>query len=304
MIFFEIRSDVDQYVSLPDFWLEFMQIMGFVDMVYAHDAPNSTTPWPTMRELISNNKRFILFQHNGPNCTETPLECPNELHYYHDWISDNSERIFMRPEEIENRTDSCNVQTWNITEYPNTFVGLRNFVTPIDFKEAGKTNAIWDAERLNKYYAAQDYVESCAEILETNINFIQNDWWGEGDVLRMTQDYNTARALGESWIAPTPSPTVNPEVTDAPTTFPTWYPTFTKATPNPTVSNHPSTTPTNYPTVPYDPCRNKTEIVQGANKTTRIASGASLLPRAIIGSSLRTYSISTTRLSRVRAKTY
>jgi hypothetical protein len=160
----------------------------------------------------------------------------------------------MQPNEIENRTDSCMVQRRNMTEYANTFVGLRNFVTPKSLEEVGKVNAIWDAERLNKYYAAQDYVESCAEILETNINFIQNDWWGVGDVLRMTQDYNTARALGDSWIAPTPSPTVNPEVTEVPTTFPTWYPTFTKATPNPTVSNQPSTTPTDYPTGPYDPC--------------------------------------------------
>ena len=61
MIFFEIRSDVDQYVSLPEFWLELVQIMGFVDMVYTHDAPNSTTPWPTMRELIRNNKVSLAY---------------------------------------------------------------------------------------------------------------------------------------------------------------------------------------------------------------------------------------------------
>jgi hypothetical protein len=66
ILFFEIRSDVDQYVDLLDFWLELMQIMGFVEMVYVHDAPNSTTPWPTLRELISNNKVSL-------TCTGVPL---------------------------------------------------------------------------------------------------------------------------------------------------------------------------------------------------------------------------------------
>jgi hypothetical protein len=139
-------------------------------------------------------------------------------------------------------------------EYRNTFVGLRNFVSPKNLDEVDRVNAIRDATRLNRYYASQDYVESCAEILDTEINFILNDWWGVGDVLRMTQDYNTARGLGESWIAPTPSPTVDLDITDLPTEGPTFYPTFTKATPAPTVSQQPSTTPTDYPTGPYDPC--------------------------------------------------
>ena len=167
-------------------------------------------------------QKLIMFHYNGPNCTETPLECPSKFHYYNDWISDNYDREFLEPHEIENRTDSCNVKRPNIMKYNNTFVGLRNFVTPYSFKEVGKIAAINDQKRLNKYYAAQDYVESCAEILETDINFIMDDWWGVGDMLRMTQDYNMARALGEKWVAPTPSPTEALDATEPPTEIPTW----------------------------------------------------------------------------------
>jgi hypothetical protein len=56
IFFFEMRSDVDLFVDLQDFWFLLAQVMGFVEMVYVHDTPDSETPWPTLRELISNNE--------------------------------------------------------------------------------------------------------------------------------------------------------------------------------------------------------------------------------------------------------
>lgn len=56
LLFFEIRNDVGENIYLPDLWLELMQVMGLPQMVYVHDAPNSTTPWPTLREMISMDK--------------------------------------------------------------------------------------------------------------------------------------------------------------------------------------------------------------------------------------------------------
>ncbi len=56
ILFFNIRNDVGENVHLPNLWLEMMQVMGLVEMVYVHDAPNSKTPWPTLREMIDMNK--------------------------------------------------------------------------------------------------------------------------------------------------------------------------------------------------------------------------------------------------------
>ena len=46
---FEITDDVDQPVNMQDFYFLFVQIRGFIDMMYVHDGPGS--PWPTLREL-------------------------------------------------------------------------------------------------------------------------------------------------------------------------------------------------------------------------------------------------------------
>lgn len=195
-----------------------------------------------------------MFHHNGPNCTETPDDCPNAMHYYEDWISDNNNNMFMDPFEIENRTNSCKVNRSDIMEYKNTFVGLRNFVSPFALKELDKVNAIRNAERLQEYYATESYVEACEDIFGRKINFITDDWWGVGNVLRMTQDYNTGRVLGEKWVAPTPSPSEDPNEDEAPTAYPTFFPTYALATPSPTKSMKPSTTPSDSPSGPYDPC--------------------------------------------------
>lgn len=195
-----------------------------------------------------------MFHHNGPNCTETPQDCPNALHYYEDWVSDNNDHVFIDPFEIENRTNSCEVNRSGIMEYTNTFVGLRNFVSPFDLKERDKINAIRSAERLQEYYAAERYIEACEDIFGRKINFLTDDWWGVGDVLRMTQDYNTRRVLGENWVAPTNSPSEDPNGDELTTEYPTFFPTFGLATPAPTKSMQPSVTPSGSPSGPYDPC--------------------------------------------------
>ena len=55
---FEITSDVDQPVELQSFYYILLQVMGLIQMVYKHDAPNSTNPWPTLRDLTdpANNQ--------------------------------------------------------------------------------------------------------------------------------------------------------------------------------------------------------------------------------------------------------
>ena len=65
ILFFVIRNEADEYIHLPDFWFEMMQVRGLPEMTYVHDAPNSTTPWPTLREMIRQNKVSFRFCISG-----------------------------------------------------------------------------------------------------------------------------------------------------------------------------------------------------------------------------------------------
>ena len=195
-----------------------------------------------------------MFHYNGPDCNENPEECPNKLNYYNNYASDNNDLLFSEPQSIEDRENSCAVQRQNSLNKKNTFVGLKNFITPSSLNEVGKINAITDAERLNEYYAIKDYVDSCSDIIGTDINFVLNDWWGEGELIRLTQDHNAARALGDSYVPPTPAPTMNMIITKSPTTFPTFFPTKADETSEPTVSMKPSSSPSASPTGRPDPC--------------------------------------------------
>lgn len=269
IFFFEVRNDVDQYVDLNDFWFLFVQMWDIVEKVYVHDGgpDGKKKPWPTLRELVKMDQRLLLFHYNGPNCTETPKECPEKLHYYYDYVSDNNELLFRTPMEIQNRTNSCDVQRASMMEYSNTFVALTSFLIPEP--DPSRRNWVYardTSEFLNQYSMVEDYLESCGEFFERDINFVLDDWWGEGEVLRITQDHNMGRALGESWIAPSPSPTVDPdEGLEEPTSFPTFYPTFDIKTFAPTTSVQPSGSPTELPTTD-DPCPRHDGNCQGCKQ--------------------------------------
>jgi hypothetical protein len=66
------------------------------------------------------------------------------------------------------------------------WIGLNNFVSPPS----------QDAfQRLNAYDVAKNYVDTCSASLGNNINCIIADFWGERELPRVAQDYNSARAL-------------------------------------------------------------------------------------------------------------
>jgi len=128
-----------------------------------------------------------MFHYNGPNCDLYPEECPSGLHWYYDYASDNE----FEHETISSITDtdtSCILRP-NAGGNRRDWIGLNNFVSPPS-QDA--------AQILNAYNASKRYVEDCSSFLGTDINFVIVDFWNEGEMLRMTQDYNKARALQQS----------------------------------------------------------------------------------------------------------
>ena len=124
-----------------------------------------------------------MFHYNGPNCNTDPAACPDGLHPYYNYAADN-DWDHNNIESIEDRLNSCELRKNGINKY--VFVGLNNFVSPPSQSSARKLSA---------YSAANDYVDACTELLETDINFLLVDFWSEGELPRVTQDHNAARAL-------------------------------------------------------------------------------------------------------------
>ena len=124
-----------------------------------------------------------MFHYNGPDCTADPGGCPDGLHQYYNYAADNDWE-HSNVASIEDRINSCQLRKNGINK--KVFVGLNNFVSPPSQSSA---------KRLNAYTAANDYVDACTEILETDINFLLADYWGQGELPRVTQDHNAARAL-------------------------------------------------------------------------------------------------------------
>lgn len=180
---YEVNNGVDRDVDLNLFYDKLLQVDGLVDKMYVHDDP--TSPWPTLRELTdpSFNKRIIMFHYNGPNCNEGSTVCPDGLHLYYNYASDN-DWSNDNVASIEDRTNSCQLKPNGIDR--NVFVGLNNFVSPPSQNSA---------QILNKYSAASDYVSTCSNMIGTDINFLLVDYWSEGELPRVTQDHNEARAL-------------------------------------------------------------------------------------------------------------
>ena len=123
-----------------------------------------------------------MFHYNGPNCNVNPTECPEGLHQYYNYASENN---WDDPTiaNIEDRTNSCPLRPNGVNS--DEFVGLNNFVSPPSRASA---------QLLNEYSVATDYVETCSLLLAADVNFLLVDFWSEGDLPRVIQDQNAARA--------------------------------------------------------------------------------------------------------------
>jgi hypothetical protein len=124
-----------------------------------------------------------MFHYNGPDCL-TDGACPDGLHYYYDYGSDTDwENDSVS--SIQDTANSCLLRP-NGGANTNTFIGVNNFVSPPS-QDAALT--------LNSYSEAKNRIDTCSGILGTDVNFILADFWSEGELPRVTQDHNLARAV-------------------------------------------------------------------------------------------------------------
>lgn len=160
-----------------DLHSEMGNVGGFTDMIYQHTGGEK---WPTMGELVKQNKRIIVFGFNGGECTFD--ECPDGFHQFYNYAAETqyaSESL----DDLRNYEYSC-----EITRGPKEgakaadFFVVNNFVTPPD-PEASKI--------ANSQSFLSDRLTKCANMNQIRPNFIYVDFFSSGVTAQLVQYANT-----------------------------------------------------------------------------------------------------------------
>ena len=148
--------------------------------MYSH--PDTTTPWPTLRELINSNKRILFFHYNGQSCQD--VTCPVG---FHDWFvyAAETEFSFASVEEVRNTDKACSVSRGNVK---NNFLGVNMFVT-LPSKTA--------SQDLNTLDSLRQHVQTCTS-MNGDVNVVFVDFWSQGDLPQLVQTENQVRAVNKA----------------------------------------------------------------------------------------------------------
>ena len=92
----------------PIVWNDLSDIMstvdGFSDMIHVHTYGYA---WPTMKSLVSQNKRIIIFYMNGGTCTNDV--CPTGFYYFYNYAKETQYQSSSLS-ELQNYAYSCEVK--------------------------------------------------------------------------------------------------------------------------------------------------------------------------------------------------
>eukprot|EP00592_Proboscia_alata_P010521 CAMPEP_0194364172 /NCGR_PEP_ID=MMETSP0174-20130528/12086_1 /TAXON_ID=216777 /ORGANISM="Proboscia alata, Strain PI-D3" /LENGTH=349 /DNA_ID=CAMNT_0039138065 /DNA_START=92 /DNA_END=1141 /DNA_ORIENTATION=- len=158
---------------------------GFADMIYIHPVDSGASQWPTMGELVDTNKRLILFQHNGPDCS-IEGSCPKAIHNFHDHVMETTFE-FDSASDLMDYSKSCSIKFGNGGS--KAFLNLNHFVT--DFVPQKD-----DSRIVNTKEILEDRLQQCSDLLEGRaVNMMSVDFWAIGDLESVTEAYNTAQSL-------------------------------------------------------------------------------------------------------------
>lgn len=172
----QINNEVDQTVDLFALYDIMASVPGFVDRMYVHD---DASYWPTMRSLITNDTRIIVFIYNaGTNCVDG--ECPVGFHPYFRYATETP-FTFEEIANIEDVQTSCQFDRGD-QGYRDFYV-VNAFVSdPLPSQSSSKV--------INQAEFLQEHISSCQDIVNRPVNMVLIDFWEEGDLVDMVQDYN------------------------------------------------------------------------------------------------------------------
>jgi hypothetical protein len=203
-----VEIQVNDFSLMPLFDI-LDDIDGFQKLIYKH--PGRMEPWPTMGELVNNNTRLILFQHDNGDCNVEGTCPPGVLNTYE--YAFETTFSSRGAKELLDYGKSCKVSRGDPN---NPFVISNHF--------AGNRVGLPEfsiASEVNEYDNVLERLEACNERLPKAVNFLVVDFWTTaGAVLNIVQEYNLQ--LGFATESPSASPSAAPSVapSDVPSTSP------------------------------------------------------------------------------------
>jgi hypothetical protein len=180
MLLLQLNSDADEDVDLQDVYKIAAGVGGFVDKLYAHPGPG--TAWPTLRTLISSNKRILFFHFNGPSCADLAASggpgCPAG---FHDWFgyADETDFELSSVAEVQNTETSCKVTRGGGTR---DFLGINVFL---------QLPSQRDSTTMNKKAFLERQLKECSRKNSNRpVNVFMVDFWSIGDAVNVAQSRN------------------------------------------------------------------------------------------------------------------
>lgn len=143
---------------------ENMEASGLVELIYTHPE---RAPWPTLRELIDQNKRLIVMAEN---------EGPPPDWYTNAWtVTEETPYTFIIPEQF-----SCE---------PNRGGTGKPFFLLNHWIQRGSPNRV-DAAIVNEYDFLLSRARQCAEERGQMPNFVAVNWYSQGDLFDVVDTLN------------------------------------------------------------------------------------------------------------------
>lgn len=206
MIWLQINESAGDPISLNDVERLVQDVpMGnagreFVDRLY---RPENDDGWPTMSNLIQDEKQILFFYMGGPDGTE---ESTIGINYFYEYGMSTDWSYTSVPDLRETLIDGCEIQ--RDSETTRDFFMINTFVTKELFGYNVRPSRT-AAEEINKGEFLLPLLEVCEEIQQSKVNIISVDFWKSGDLIAFINDQNSKLAvtLSSSNSTPTSSST-------------------------------------------------------------------------------------------------
>lgn len=168
--------------SLVAFWQKIKGIGNIKQRSYNHDE---TAGWPTMQKLIDDDKRLLLFHHNGPDCSVPGTDdCPARIAYWFQYVYE-TDYSFDSVEAVEDFGNSC-AATRGV-DSTRDFYHINNFISSlIGPSESG-------ADVINEKSFLETRVDNCEQKTGLQTSFLSIDFWQRGDLLEVVHEENKSR---------------------------------------------------------------------------------------------------------------
>jgi hypothetical protein len=211
----------------------------FSEKLYQHNPGDA---WPLLQDMISENKRILLFYDDGSGPSDVLPVGFNYFYSYGEATSDMHENV----NALQNVTlGGCEVVDVSVTSTED-FLLLNNFVT--GFGPFGQFMTSQSAARsVNTVEFAQPLLEACSKAHGSKVNIISVDFWELGNIPEFVLSHNRALVAPDATRCPTMMPSYLPS--DEPSKAPSMVPSQTPSRgPTDSPSDKPSSLPSDKPT--------------------------------------------------------